>query len=361
MRNWMSNQIARRPVQLLLGVGLLGLAGISLGAYLSTGHLLRKTPAVEAVSIACETVGGALLAAVVVGFLVDQLARHKLSRETGEQWLWALLGEDTPPALRERAKEVISHGQAHLSVTVKCRMDWVDGKDGRVLRLRAHVLTDGVNHSRSDNYIPDGPAWAIPSVGGHRTRYLKWAFEVGDRAGAKPVRRLEADDGRLTAHSQEKPPDPVDFEPDGSIFLYQGELVDDIGRKLNTSRDRSAAAPGERFRLERELELFLDPTDFFPFFILVPTVGLNVKFVGDACKDLAIKARTGGTQLEQHPDDSGIKEFVPAKALLPGHVVIFSWHPLAREEDQSLADAAKKDEAEDQVAGLSESVSKTPA
>lgn len=305
-----------------------------------------------------ETVGGALLAAVVVGFLVDQITRHRLSRETGEQWLWALLGEDTPPELRDRAKEVISHGQAHLSVEVRCDMKWTNAEAGKVLRLRVRVLTDGVNHSRGDSYLPDGPAWAMPSVGDHQTRYLRWAFEVGDQAGARALRRLEATDGLLLRHSHKKPPGREDFESDGSVYLYQRDLIDQIANDQDMSHERRAAAPGERFRLEREIEIFLDPTDFFPFFILVPTVGLRVKFMGNACKDLAIKARAAGTQLEQRSDDSGMKDFVPKAALLPGHVVIFSWHP--RERAQQPNDELPM-ESSAQISGDPDVGTPTPA
>ncbi len=307
------------------------------GAYLGSTHDAEGSAWVQSGAIALDTIGGALLAGVLVGILVDHITRHKLSRETGEEWLWALLGEDTPPQLRERAKEVISHGQAHLSVDVRCQLDWVedeadeaDSSSRKALRMRIRVLTDGINHSRSEPYLPDGPAWAMTSVEGFETKYRKWVFEVGDLHGAKAVRRLEADDGALRTHSHNRPPNKSDFEPDGSIFLYQRELIEELSKDME--RIDRAAGTRERFRLERELEVFLDPTDFFPFFVLVPTVKLNFRFDGNACRDLAIKARAGGTQLEQQTGDSGVKVFEPRAALLPGHVVILSWHPRDAEE-----------------------------
>jgi hypothetical protein len=335
----------------MVGIFLLGLCLILGGAVLGARHPDNHDAIAKSASITLESVGGAVLAAVVVGFLVDNKTRHKLSRETGERWLWALLGEDTPPMLKERAKEIISHGQAHLSVDVRCSLDWVPNGDNQALRLRVRVLTDGVNHSRSDSYIPDGPAWAMPSISGKQTRYLKWAFEVSDKAGARALRRLEAMGGMLAKHSHETPPDQDDFKVDGSVFLYQPDLIKEIADAQGLTPERRAAAPGERFRLERELELFLDPTDFFPFFILVPTVGLKVEFTGDACSDLAIKARNAGTQVMQRPDASEPKEFAPNAALLPGHVVIFSWHPREGADSipKEIAVLDKQDDADPQA------------
>jgi hypothetical protein len=330
VKSRISAYIQNHAERFLIFVWLLGMLLVVAGAALGSTNAAETSAWIQSSAIALDTVGGALLAGVLVGILVDHITRHKLSRETGEEWLWALLGEDTPAPLRERAKEVISHGQAHLSVSVRCRLDWVEDQDRKALRMRIRVLTDGINHSRSDPYIPDGPAWAMTSVEGFETSYRKWAFEVGDPHGAKAVRRLEADDGALRTHSHDRPPSNDTFEPDGSIFLYQRELIEELSKDME--RIDRAAGPRERFRLERELELFLDPTDFFPCFILVPTVKLNFRFEGDACRDLAIKARAGGTQLEQQTDDSGVKLFEPKAALLPGHVVILSWHPRDPEE-----------------------------
>jgi len=312
-------------------VGLVGLLLIIAGAYLGSRNPDDHDAWAKSASIALETVGGALIASIVVGFLVDQITRHKLSRETGEQWLWALLGEDTPAELRNRAKEVISHGQAYLSVRFQCQMDFVGQGPDRVLRLRIQVLTDGINHSRSESYLPERALWSMPSEGGHKTRYLNWSYEATDPKNARPVRRLAADPEILELYSQKCPPDKKDFEPDGSLFLYQQEMVEKILSNEGLSHEEAAAGPGERFRLERELEIFLDPTDFFPFFILVPTVGLSFRFQGSACAALAMDARAGGTQIKIERDED-MKKFTPEGALLPGHVVIFSWHPRDQEE-----------------------------
>ncbi|MFL5897207.1 MAG: hypothetical protein ACJ76D_01895 [Solirubrobacterales bacterium] len=347
MQRRISEYIQNHAERFLFFVWLLGMLIVAGSAYLGSTDEAEKSAWVQSGAIALDTIGGALLAGVLVGILVDHITRHKLSRETGEEWLWALLGEDTPRQLRERAKEVISHGQAHLSVEVRCELDWVEaeediqGRTRKALRTRIRVLTDGINHSRSEPYLPDGPAWAMTSVEGFETRYRKWVFEVGDLHGAKALRRLEADDGALRAHSHNRPPNKDDFEPDGSIFLYQRDLIDELSKDME--RIDRAAGPRERFRLERELEIFLDPTDFFPFFVLVPTVKLKFRFDGDACPDLAIKARAGGTQLEQQTGDSGVKVFEPGAALLPGHVVILSWHPREAEEEAE-AELGSKDE-----------------
>jgi hypothetical protein len=327
MRRRISAAVTRYSTQFLTAVGLLGLALIAFGAYLASWHPYGEAHWTSATSIAVETVGGALLAAVLVGYLVDQITRHKLSRETGEQWLWALLGEDTPPELRERAKDVISHGQAHLSVDFQCAVDWVGVEpEQQSLRLRIHVITDGINHSRSEHYLPRGAAWAMPSVQGHQTRYLKWIFEAFDQAGARAPRRLEANEGLIAAHSHSTPPAAHDYAPDGSVFLYHDELIEQI-RKKDNLEDECAALPGERFRMERDVEVVLDPTDFFPFYIVVPTVKLNFKFYGDACQELAIKARAGGAVMRGRGGGTESVEICPDGALLPGNVVIFSWHP----------------------------------
>jgi hypothetical protein len=322
--------IGQNAAAFLFGVAVAGVALVIGGAWLGSTDPQGRNAWRDSESLALATVGGALLAGVVVGMLVDQITRHKLSRDTGERWLWALLGEDTPPQLRKRAKEVISHGQAHLNVSFECTMDWIDDPDGRILRLRIRVITDGINHSRSERYAPIGPAWSMPSVRGRRTKYVKWAFEALDQHGTMAPRRLEADAALIEKFTHEMPPGPKDFEPDGSAFIYQGQLLDELADKAGLSSEQRKAGPGERFRLERELEMFLDPSDFFPFFVLVPTVRLEFYFSGDACGELAIKARANGTQVEQHLDERGKKNFRLPDALLPGHVVILSWMPLPK-------------------------------
>lgn len=327
MRKIISSFVESRPTLFLLSIGFIGLALIGGGAYIGSQGYAEQATGLRSASIALETVGGAVLAAVVVGLLIDQVTRHKLSRDTGEQWLWALLGEDTPPALRERAKEVISQGHAYLSVDFDAKLTWVENSHGKALRLQIHVITDGVNHSRKGDYLPDAPTWAMPSVGEHKTRHVKWLFEIGDPKGRTAVRRLSADNGLIERHSHDMPPAQEDFEPDGSVFLDQKQLIEDIRKHRGLSEESCSASPGERFRLERDLEVFLDPTDFFPFFILVPTVEVTFKFHGDACRDLAIKSRAGGANVDQSRDEAASKEFQAQDALLPGHVVIFSWHP----------------------------------
>jgi len=194
----------------------------------------------------------------------------------------------------------------------------------------------------------------MPSVGEHKSKHVKWLFEVGDPEGRTAVRRLSADNGLIARHSHNAPPTQSDFEPDGSVFLYQDELIAEIRKKKNLPLESCTVSPGERFRLERDLEFFLDPTDFFPFFILVPTVELTFRFTGEACSDLAIKARAGGATVDQIRDESEAKDFRSEGALLPGHVVIFSWHPRAeadatggasdgaQEEEPSLAPASSQ-------------------
>jgi len=172
MRKFIAGFITRRPNLFLLSVGFTGLILIGLGAYVGWRDPTEDDPWTRSAVIALETVGGAILAAVVVGLLIDQVTRHRLSRETGEQWLWALLGEDTPPALRERAKEVISQGQSYLSVDFDAKLTWIEGDSGKALRLQVHVITDGVNHSRSDEYLPDSPIWSQVGGGGVTTRRL---------------------------------------------------------------------------------------------------------------------------------------------------------------------------------------------
>lgn len=315
-------------------MGLVGLALIAVGAFIASGHAFGTSAWTKAGVVALETVGGALLAAVVVGYLVDQITRHKLSRETGEQWLWALLGEDTPHPLRERAKDVISHGQAYLSVDFQCTMAWDTAGGKKVLRLRIHVITDGINHSRNESFLPDGAAWAMASVSGGQTRYLKWIFEAFDKAGEKAPRRLEADEALIARNSHGRPPDDDDFEPDGSVFLYNDELIAEIAKHQAAPEDERPAAPGERFRLERDVELVLDPTDFFPFFIVVPTVELRFTFSGAPCEDLAIKARASGTTMKETKTGPQSIVLSPEGALLPGNVVIFSWHPRPSSDDR---------------------------
>src|ERR1700759_3903583 len=110
----------------MASVAAFGLLLVAANAYLGYVEPRAHDAWLDSADICLATVGGALLAGVVVGVLVDQITRHKLSRDTGERWLWALLGEDTPAALRKRAKEVISHGQPHMKVSAECTMDWID-------------------------------------------------------------------------------------------------------------------------------------------------------------------------------------------------------------------------------------------
>jgi hypothetical protein len=219
---------------------------------------------------------GALVVALVVGFLIDVEARYGLAKEIAEGWLWGLLGQDAPESLQLRAKEVIGNRIVLNLNEAVVSFDWAEptASGERVLHVQVRSLAMGTNFG-PEAWRDQPTTRVIPSLPGRTSRVTHWEWEVQHVDASMPAGHFVLSGDSLQ---------PKSFEGRGTIHLVEGGDLD-IPADL-------AAHRGDRFRLLREAEFWLLESDTLPVSSRAPSVETRLIVTGPAAPDLDIHVLT---------------------------------------------------------------------
>jgi hypothetical protein len=276
-------------------------------------------------------VSGALIVALVVGFLIDVEARYGLAQEIAEGWLWGLLGKDAPESLQLRAKEIIGNRIVLNLNEAIINLDWEEHPQlGRVLKVEARSLAMGTNFG-PEAWREQPSTRVIPSIPGRTSKVTHWEFEVQHADSSMPAGHFLLEGADLKSKS---------YRDLGTIHYVDGADLE-IPENL-------AAHRGDRFRLLRKAEFWLLEADTLPLSSRAPSVSTKLVVTGSAVPDLDIhvltsRAEAGPMAGDQDPEGNLVFD---GKARLSGEWWWLCWTP----KTPAAADAAGSNGGEPQAA-----------
>jgi hypothetical protein len=234
-------------------------------------------------------VGGALVVALVIGFLIDVEARFELAKEIAEGWLWGLLGPDAPERLQLRAKEVIGKRVVLGLDETTVHLSWVPQAENapKTLHVAVQSLLIGTNFG-PEPWRKQPSTRVIPSLPGYTSKVTKWEFDVQRADPSMPAGHVLLREDELNVQT---------FKNLGTIHVVDGGDLD-IPVELSAHR-------GDRFRLFRCGELWLSEADTLPLSTRVPAVDARLVVRGDALADLDVQVLS--STLDGAPSEGSLR------------------------------------------------------
>jgi hypothetical protein len=297
--------VHRRPI-FVVGLSLTLLAGISL-TLLANSDLIPQGAGFPWKGV-LNSLGEALIVAVVLSLLVDPLAQHQLAVEWGRDLYWSIFSPDAPDEFKEALQALAAPGGYIRRCTYELTFSYVPDGHRDTVDLDIVVRSEGVVLERR-GFRPADRVFVLARHDGSPSEYSQWSFR--------------------SRHTE-------DVEFSGDDLRKLGALeVQSSGR---TVLDQSAAGESIKipFRGEYENVRTVVTTrrisDYFPLFQNRVVLEQVFRIRGDAVDDLDIAVvQLGGVTLDKEtltrPDGSTSIEYRTRNVAFPGQASMVEWRP----------------------------------
>jgi hypothetical protein len=280
-------------------IGLFSVAAVAL----LTSSALIKSP--EIFQKLAQSVGEALVVAVVVSLAVEPRLLRFFGEEIASQTFWSSFYSRAPDSYREAIKELASAERFTIYIEWRLVFDWVDDEK---LKIKLSVTSN--NHAENRGSRPQGlqPRLFVyesmfpelpTKFDGYTTVCEASAFS-SDLIRDESVRIEHAEDGRLMVLAASEHP-----------YFY--------------------VPPGQRYTTMTAATTYVGPTGHFPLVMVNPTLRCTVRLSGTALPELYLSI--------MHPDLGSVATLVegPGRELsakadidvgavsITGQAILLSW------------------------------------
>ncbi|WP_212992258.1 hypothetical protein [Actinoplanes auranticolor] len=289
-----------------MGLSLTLLAGIAL-TLLANSNIIQTGPGFPWKGV-LNSLGEALIVAVVLSLLVDPLAQHQLAVEWGRDLYWSIFSPDAPDDFKEGLQALAAPSGYIRRCTYEINLSRSDNRRDDTVELEVLVRAEGVVLDRR-GFRPLDTVFVFARHDGTPSEYKLWSFRSRHTKGVEYSGRDLQLLNALKIQSSGRTVLDQSTLTDAAKIPFRGEYEN--LRKVATTRRRS---------------------DYFPLF--QNRVVLEQVFLirGDAVDDLDISiVQLGGVTLDKNvevrPDGSKVIEYRTSAVAFPGQASMLEWRP----------------------------------
>lgn len=289
-----------------MGLSLTLAAGVSL-TMIANSSLIEAGPGFPWKGV-LNSLGEALIVAVVLSLLVDPLAQHQLAVEWGRDLYWSIFSPDAPDEFKETLQVLAAPSGYIRRCTYEITFSHSSPGHRDTVELDILVRVEGVVLDRR-GFRPTDNVFILARHDGSPSEYKLWSFRSrhtdGVEFSGEDLERLDA----------------LEVQSSGRTVLDQSAVSDSIKIPFRGEYENS-----RRVATTRRI------ADYFPLFQNRVVLEQLFLIQGDAVDDLDISVvQLGGLALEKgeqtRPNGATLIKYRTSEVAFPGQASMMEWHP----------------------------------